>query len=439
MVNQRIDAKVLVISHNVFSTTSSMGKTMASFFEGWDKENIAQLYFHSESPNSNICKNYFRITDFNLIESFFKFNQPGEIINESEINLNTSSTRIDTGIKSNIYNLGKKRKPYMYLLRNLLWGSKKWKSDRLIRWLDDFNPDIVFYAAGDYSFSIKVALDICELKKIPMIVFFGDDYYFLEAQKGSIIDSINRKMFKGDFLNMFSYLSSFIAASDKMQKKYYCEFNRPGYAIMTSAYVNEKVEEKNNIKISYIGNMGFERWKPLIEIGKSLKEIGYEIDVYSGEKSEDIICHLKPENGIRFHGSVPSYQVKDIIKSSTILIHVESMDEVNKEKTRYSMSTKIAESLGSGVCLFAYGPKDVSSIEYLIDNDAACVVTDSETLKIKLNEILLSKELREKYINNAQNLARKRHNYEINLELFHEIVTRAWKSKEGNINENTTN
>lgn len=56
--------KVLVVSHNVFSTTSNMGKTMVAFFNSWDRENIAQLYFHTEVPNSDICKKFFRITDF---------------------------------------------------------------------------------------------------------------------------------------------------------------------------------------------------------------------------------------------------------------------------------------------------------------------------------------------------------------------------------------
>jgi len=63
--------KVLIVSHNVFSTTSSMGKTMAAFFNSWEIENIAQLYFHTESPNSNICKRYFRVTDFDIIEAIF--------------------------------------------------------------------------------------------------------------------------------------------------------------------------------------------------------------------------------------------------------------------------------------------------------------------------------------------------------------------------------
>lgn len=430
--------KVLIVSHNVFSTTSSMGKTMAAFFNGWDRENIAQLYFHTESPNSNICKRYFRVTDFDIIEAIFKFKKPGTILDEHDIKMNTSSTRVDTGIKSDIYKAGKKRKSYMYFIRNLIWGTNKWKTKELINWIDDFKPEVVFYASGDYSFSIKIALEISKLKSISMVVFFGDDYYLCNTHKGSFLNWFNRKIYKGEFLKMFSYLSCFITASDKMQRKYSGVFNKPGYAILTSTEVRQTVSSSNNIKVSYIGNMGLDRWKPLVEIGKCLNNMGQVLDVYSDENRKSVIEQLNAENGIKFHGVVPSSEVKEIIKSSTIIIHVESMDRINREKTRYSMSTKIAESLGSGVCLFAYGPEDVSSIEYLVKNDVACVVTDKNELQKKLQEILKCEELRAKYVKNALKLATTRHNFDINKQLFFKVITDVCMRKESYVNENIT-
>ena len=40
--------KVLVVSHNVFSYTSSMGKTLISYFSNFDSNNLAQFFIHSE-------------------------------------------------------------------------------------------------------------------------------------------------------------------------------------------------------------------------------------------------------------------------------------------------------------------------------------------------------------------------------------------------------
>jgi hypothetical protein len=48
-----------------------MGKTLSSYFDGWDVNEIAQLYVHSEVPTSDACHNYYRITDKEMIKSVF--------------------------------------------------------------------------------------------------------------------------------------------------------------------------------------------------------------------------------------------------------------------------------------------------------------------------------------------------------------------------------
>lgn len=433
---------VLVISHNVFSSTSNMGKTMASFFRDWNKENIAQLFLHSEIPNTDICTNYYRITDFDIVKSIIKFQEPvGIILSESDVKINAASNRIDTGIKSDIYQIGRKRRPWMYLIRDFMWSIKKWNTDQLMEWINDFNPEVVFFAAGDYSFSIKIAQKICRLKNLPMIVFFGDDYFFLENQSFSVFKIIHKNIYRNNFKIMFNYLSVFIAANDKMKIKYQNEFNNVGYTIMTSAEISDStlvLSNEGKIRISYIGNLGLNRWKPLIEIGKCLRQIGYVLDIYSGETRESTLSHLNIGNGIRFHGCIPANEVNNIIYSSTIIIHVEAFDKINRQKTKYSMSTKIAESLASGVCLFAYGPDDVSSMEYLVENEAACVVTKKEDLKNKLNEIIKNDDLRKKYIYNALKLAKMRHNYEANLNQFYQIIIDVCESWENGFNHENT-
>ncbi|MGN7763273.1 glycosyltransferase family protein [Paenibacillus sp. 22594] len=427
-MDHKIFPRVLVISHNAFSTTSNMGKTLASFFYGWGKNEIAQLYFHMEFPNSDICDNYFRITDFEMLKSILKFEMPGEILNKNDVKLDTASNNFDTGIKSDIYRIGKEKKSYMYFLRNLIWDSKKWKSNELSKWLEDFSPEVVFFAAGDYSFSMKIALNICNARKIPLVVFFGDDYYVNTIHKGRSLNFLNRRVFKSVFSNMFSYLSNYITASDKMLREYSEIFNKSGHAIMTSTEIvvgNDDLKSNKVLRISYIGNLGGGRWRSLVEIGLCLKSIGFLLDIYSAETRNDIIKDLNEMNGIVFHGAIPAYKVKEIIRSSTIIIHVESFESDDKERTQYSMSTKIAESLGSGVCLLAYGPKDVSSIEYLLENEAAYVVTEKLELKERLIEIIESEELRGNYINNAISLALQRHEVKENTKLFYEIMLEA--------------
>lgn len=432
--------RVLIISHNALNNKTNMGKTISSFFYSWRKEDIAQLYLYSELPNTEICNKFFRITDFDIIRSILKFGKAGCIVHEVENN-NYSNSR-ESKLKQKIYNFGKAKKPYMYFVRNLIWATKKWDSHTLSKWIDDFNPDIVFFAAGDYTFSMNLAMNICKTKKLPLIVFYGDEYYFLKDNYNfSIFSYINRKKYSRVFKDIFRYLGGYITASDKMLEKYSGEFNKSGYAIMKSTEITKQFEarQKNQVKISYIGNLSLNRWKPLIEIGKILKTKKLLLDVYSSETRAIILSELTEENGIRFCGEISSNQVDKVIQSSTIIVHVESKDELYREKTMYSMSTKIAESLGSGICLFAYGPDDVSSIEYLVNNNAACVVTEKEELENQLFKILEEEELREKYIKNALNLAGRRHDFEQNSKIFQNMmknISNEWKRRERY--ENTT-
>lgn len=54
--------RILIISHNVISNVSNMGKTMLHYFKGMEDVEIAQFYIHSEVPNNEeICTKYYRM------------------------------------------------------------------------------------------------------------------------------------------------------------------------------------------------------------------------------------------------------------------------------------------------------------------------------------------------------------------------------------------
>lgn len=429
--------KVLVISHNVFSETSNMGRTLKNFFIDWNKDCIAQLYFHTEIPTTNVCENYFRITDFDVLKK--TKNQIGTIFKTKDIRKDLKTERVDTGIESQIYQGGRKRKPYMYIGRNLIWSTNKWKNKKLFEWINEFNPDIIFFASGDYIFSYKIAMSIAKYKNIPILTYVCDDYYFLQRKSFSPLYYLNKFCFKHTIQKLFKKHKNIIAICHKIANDYSKNFDIRAETLMTVSSLmplNTK-NETDKLSISYIGNLGYNRHLMLAEIGNSLKESfnkTYYIDVYSTEKREHILKCLTQENGIKFRGSISYDEVKEIMANSDILIHTESFDEINREKVKYSVSTKIADSLSMGKCLLAYGPSDVASIEYLRANDCACVVTKEADLAFALLKLINDKNLREKYEVNALNTAKKYHNTEINCKKFREIIFNMVNKYESNAN-----
>ena len=55
--------RVLIVSHNVFSATESMGKTLMAYFSAFKPEELAQFYIHSQVPTQDNCSRYYRMTD----------------------------------------------------------------------------------------------------------------------------------------------------------------------------------------------------------------------------------------------------------------------------------------------------------------------------------------------------------------------------------------
>lgn len=427
--------KILVVSHNVFSKTSNMGKTLSSYFANVECENLAQFYVHSEIPTHDICKNYYRVTDKEVIKSIFT-RKCGTVFGEENLKLDSSSTRTDTGLTAQIYQKARQRKPYMYFLRNLWWGMGKWKTPRLSSWLDAFNPDIVFFASGDYAFTYKIALEIAKTRKIPLVISCMDDYYFNHQNEGKFAGKFVHDMFMHQVKKTMAYASCIYTICEKMAKDYSEYFSTPCHVLHTPSSISKPLAAPKNNAISYIGNLGYNRNIQLAYIGKALKALDIPgkpeyIDVYSPESRPEILSVFTEENGIKFHGGISYDKVLEVIASSLAVIHTESFESKYRKTVAYSVSTKIADSLASGTCILAYGPPEVASIEYLENNDAAFCATDENLFSV-LRELVTNKDERSKKIANALNLANRNHTSQKNCDMLENTM------KEVLQNENIT-
>ena len=141
------------------------------------------------------------------------------------------------------------------------------------------------------------------------------------------------------------------------------------------------------------------------------------------EEYNNLFNEFKKIPTIRSYGFVNSKKLYELMYSSTMLIHVESFNERDIERVRYSVSTKIADSLASGVCLFAYGPKEVASIQHLNKNKCAVVVSEEKKLDEVLYYYLSMKTERKKIVENALITAEKYHSQERQSEYVRDVLS----------------
>lgn len=403
--------KVLVISHNVFSAAESMGKTLSGYFSDFAPEELAQFYIHSQVPVVDMCHRYYRMTDKEAIKSMFGF-RCGTAFDVTNIQKSRGSSRTDEGVTATLYQKARKRTPAIYMARNLWWKLSRWNTKQFQNWLNEFNPECVFFASGDYGFMYDIAWKIASDRKIPLYIVCMDDYYFFNKNQDSLLGRWQHKQFMKSVKRAVAYSSKLFCICDKMSADYASFFQKPCVTIHTPASIEKPLAFKKKPQISYLGNLGFLRHQQLIAIGQALKKLGLEpdhVDVYSTESRPEILEEMTEENGIVFHGAVEADEVLKIMGESLAIIHTESFDEKTRQSVRYSVSTKIADSVSSGTCIFAYGPAEIASIDYLNRTDAAVCCTDKDDLPQKLNMLITDAQLRDVVVHNALKLARKNH------------------------------
>lgn len=418
--------RVLVVSHNVFCKTSSMGKTLMSYFKGWNAEDIAQLYIHSEIPTEDMCVNYFRITDQDMIKSIFT-RSSGTIFGRGDINHQAIHSRTDAGTVAALYQKGKRRTPFVYFARNLWWALGSWNTKKLRAWLDDFNPDILFLASGDYKFIYKLGLKIAQYKRIPLVISCMDDYYFFNKNSEKFGGKLIHRSLMKQVKRTMQYASCIYPICEKMGKDYGAFFKKPYYTLCTPSMIAEPLTYEKTNAISYIGNFGYKRNEQLIKLGRALMRINNagkpsHIDVYSAESRTEILKDMTEQNGIQFHGSISSEEVLEVMGRSMAVIHTESFDEGIRKSVAYSVSTKIADSLASGTCILAFGPPEIASIAYLKENQAAFCITEESNLEASLSAFCGNSELREQIAQNAIYLAKKNHDSHKNCQMLRDTM-----------------
>ena len=415
--------RVLVVSHNVFSKTTGMGKTLSAYFRDFKPCELAQLYIHSEIPVDSLCERYYRVTDSDMLRSIL-IRKSGTAFTKEDIQPLRPHSRTDRGLAAKLYRAAGKRTPIIYFLRNMLWKIGRWKTPAFQKWLDEFDPQAVFFASGDYAFLYCVAREIATERNLPLYVSCMDDFYFYDRNQNLLFGKCQHTRFMRQVSRTMQAAAAIFAICDRMARDYGAFFHKPVYVLHTGSDITEPFPAGGD-RISYIGNLSLGRDHQLCALGRALQRVtGGErwLDVYSTETDPARLKQMTKENGIRFGGALDAAGVRRVMGESLLLVHTESFENPWRQLVSYSVSTKIADSLASGRCLFAYGPPEVASIAYLREYNAAFCVLDEKELDKGLARILREESLRQSTVAHALALAAQNHQIGRNSRLIRQVL-----------------
>jgi hypothetical protein len=167
--------KILLITHNPICTSNNMGKTFLSLFSAFGKAELCQLYVHPTIPDVDACGSYYRITDRQVLKAL-PFGCPGAEVSAEQVQQQIALREAGTlppPPKRGGASAGKR------LLRDAMWAMSGWYSSDLRKWLDREKPDRILVAPGAAKFLYNIALRIAKERKIPIVTYICDEYYFV--------------------------------------------------------------------------------------------------------------------------------------------------------------------------------------------------------------------------------------------------------------------
>jgi hypothetical protein len=410
--------KVLIISRSAWN--DSRNDTLSNIFQKFNHKELANIYCREELPNNELCHQYFRITEGQLINNVFKrAPYAGEkLIFDIEKKNNYYTNR--AAKEKFYYDYFRTKRLIVFLwLREILWALGKWKSDNLISFLKEFKPDVIFAEAYDVFYMYRLINFSKKITGCPLILYHADDRATLTRFSINPLFWVNRVILKLTVSKAIRKASINYCIIDKQKDVYTKIFGNRFKIINKSASFLEKpgfAEIQKPIHIVFAGNIIYGRWKTLTKVSRIINELNSDdcqviLDIYTGNPvPKKMKYELLKHKGVNLKGFVSKEKLLEIQKSADILLHVESLDLKEKLSTRLSFSTKLVDFFELGKCIIAIGWEQAASIDYLIKHNGAITITDVNKIKEELEKIITRPDLINKFAAGAYNLGKEYHN-----------------------------
>lgn len=424
--------KVLIVGTVPYNKATT-ARAFDAYFHGWERTELAQIFSNPKKPVKGHCQNLLQITDKRMLQRIFHKKIDVTkcfVYDELETAWTDYDKEVGSGLYRKLYEWGARKSPLIYIARGLLWRKKHWCTDKLNNWLDQFRPDCVFLSFSDDFFIPQIALYVAERFDIPIVSSIGDDYYFNGKFSLSPLYHIYKSAYRKLIRKVFAHGGSAIYISDKIRDKYNSEFNLDGKTVYLVSDMERREFhpiDRKDPTISYFGNIGLGRNESLNEIGYALGKINkdYRLKIYSAETDPAVVRVFDRNPNVEFCGGISYAQVLEKTKESDIVVIVEGFKAKDVNATRYSLSTKAADSLACGAQILVYGSPECGVIEYMQKTESASVCTDPERLTECIRELLNNEDKQAHYYRNAVTMTEKNHTLHSSTSVFRGVVENA--------------
>ncbi|WP_152969761.1 hypothetical protein [Pedobacter sp. Hv1] len=415
--------KILILSSTPWRDDNSFGDSYSNIFGNIKEIEIANIYCSMGLPNNSIASHFFQMSEKKLLLNLIdKENKTGDIVlipnrKDNELTPVPIATK-----EQKIFRFFQKNRYMVFMwAREIIWFLGRWKSKELNKFIDDFNPDLIFTPIYINPYMNRIGLYVKKYSGKKMLGYVSDDVYTLRQFSINPFFWIDRLVNRFFVKKVVDQCDLLYVISDIQKKDYDVCFNKDCHILFKGGNFDVIPVRKpinTPVKLLYTGNIGAGRYKSLALIGEALDKINEDgvkaiLTIYSqtplNKKKSTTLLNFK---SLSFRGGISQEEVKIKQQEADVLIYVESFDLREKLMVRQSFSTKIVDYLRSAKCIFAVGSTICASIDYLIDNDAAIVATHKNEIEVKLTQLIKSPEKLINYGYKAWQCGKKNHQIE---------------------------
>lgn len=419
--------RILIISRSPWRRDNSFGNTYSSIFRDMKDVEIANIYLADGLPEyeKNVTA-YYQVSERELVESF---KHPFSSVKVGKITYAENTSDTPKAIDPSYLAIGKTRRwPIMFLARDFIWKIGKINYDGMEKFVEGFNPDIIFLPYYYATYVFRIALRLQKKLNIPMTGEACLDIYSLKQISFDPFFWINRFYIRKWIRKAARNSSSIYLISEKMRKDYTKFLKIPCKILYKIPDYSRKQTEflgvHQPVRFLFTGNIAANRWKSLGLLAEALKHNQYgHLDIYTSTPiTTKMQKALNVDGFSKIHSPVSQEEVIKLQNEADVLVHAESFDIKNKQIIRYSISTKIMDYLCTGRTILAIGPNDVASIEYLANNDAALVATNKRQIIKLVSAFKQNDSIIEEYSKKGLSFARTNMNAEhMKLSLYNDM------------------
>ena len=424
--------KVLIVDVNAWCEDAA-AHTLLDIFRCWDPDKLALVYTSSELPYNEHCHKYFQIGESQIIRSVIKpwMKVGREVENKSKSDDDAQAER------ERSKNIHKRQPKWIRLAREVVWKLGSWKTPALKKFVEDFNPDIVFLPIFPYAYMGRIQEYVNKIANKPTVCYLADDNYSYESCH-NIYDYLQRfwtRQYVGPLVRKSNQMFVIV---DKEKEDTDSRFGTDSVILTKSIDFTGRSyqhrEPNKPLKFVYTGSMVIGRDKTLAlladainAVNEKVGEVCAEMYIYSQtEPKEDVLARIN-NGAAHFCGRIGREEVLKVQQEADVVIFAESLEGKEANAAKLSFSTKITDYISNGKCVLAIGKDYIAPIDYFQRNDSALIAHSVEEIKARVEAIVDNPMITDVYGEKAFNCAVRNHEKNMMNERFTVTMLKAWK------------